>query len=305
MAPLVTNMLYNAVISVTDALGNSASNVLAFDTVSPALTFEVEDFDYNGGVSIGNPFPDAYANLSGIAGIDYSNSIVGQGSASYRPQGMETEAAGDKLRASYGGLTDYDAGFANVGNWGNYTRTFPAGSYNIYVRIASPNAAQSQVLRLSQVTGGLGTTTQTTASLGTFSYPNTGGWQSYIWMPLLATGGQPYVFQGGTTQTLRATDLKTGYNLNYYMLVATNAALNPPQSPVTLQLPAKAAISSDLTIAWPGSVKDTVTNLYWSPVLTQPTTWTRTTNAPVFTNGQWMVTLPIGTNGIGFYRLQQ
>jgi hypothetical protein len=29
------------------------------------------------------------------------------------------------------------------------------------------------------------------------------------------------------------------------------------------------------------------------------------TNAPVFSNGQWSVTLPIGTNPAGLYRLQQ
>jgi autotransporter-associated beta strand protein len=304
-APLVTNMLYNAVIKVTDADGNTASNVLSFSTVSPAMTFEAEDFDYNGGDYIANPVPDAYANLSGDAGIDYSNGISGQGSDSYRPQGLETEADGDQLRASYGGLPDYDVGFANTGNWGNYTRPFPAGSYNIYIRIASPNGAQSQVIGLSEVTSGWGTSSQTTTSLGTFSYQDTGSWQTYAWMPLLGSNGQPFVFQGGSTETLRATELKTGYNINYYMLVATNAQLIPPQGQVMLQVSGRPASNVlPLVFAWPGSISDTVTNLYWTPSLTPPITWTRMTNAPVFTNGQWTVTLPMGTNNAGFYRLQ-
>ena len=303
--PLVTNMLYNAVIQVADANGNKATNTLSFDTVSPALIFEAEDFDYNGGSYIASPSPDAYANLSGVAGIDYSNGIPGQGSASYRPQGLETEGDGDKLRASYGGAADYDIGFASVGNWGNYTRAFPAGNYTICVRVASPNLPGSQAIGLSQVTNGQGTLTQTTTSLGTFSVPNTGDWQSYTWIPLLGGGGQPAVFHGGSVETLRATQLKSGYNVNYYMLVSTNSQLVPPQSPVTLQVAAQQPLNaSSLGIAWPGNITDTATNLYWTPNLNSPMAWTRVTNAPFYTNGQWSVTLPEGTNGAGFYRLQ-
>lgn len=305
-APLVTNMLYDAVIRVTDADGNTASNLLSFDTVNPAMTFEAEDFDYNGGDYIGNPTPDAYAGLSGIGGIDYSNGVIGQGSATYRPQGLETETDGDQLRASYGGLPDYDVGFANVGNWGNYTRPFPAGSYYICSRLASPNAPQTQVIGLSRVTSGWGTSAQITTNMGTFSYQDTGSWQTYVWMPLLDSNGQPFVFQGGSTETLRATELKTGYNINYYMLVSTNSQLVPPQGQVTLQSSGRlSSNASSLTIVWPGNVTDTVTNLFSTPSLTSPVTWTLVTNSPAYTNGQWSITLPISTNGACYYRLQQ
>lgn len=60
-----------------------------------------------------------------------------------------------------------------------------------------------------------------------------------------------------------------------------------------------------MLIRWPGSIYDTVTNLYWTPDLTPPVKWTLVENAPTYTNGQWIVTLPIGTNTAGFYRLQQ
>jgi hypothetical protein len=304
-APLVPNMIYNAIIQVTDAHGNSATNLLSFDTVSPAMTFEAEDFDYNGGDYFGNPTPDAYTGLSGIGGIDYSNGITGQGSDTYRPQGLETEADGDKPRVSYGGLPDYDVGFANAGNWGNYTRPFPTGSYYICIRAASPNGVQTQAISLSQVMGGQGTSLQTTTNIGTFSYQDTGSWQTYVWMPLLGNNGQPFVFQGGSTETLRATELKTGYNINYYMLVSTNAQLTPPQGQPVLKLAAGSSSNSPfITIAWPGSINDTITNLYWTPDLTLPVTWNRMTNTPVFTNGQWTVILQMGTNSAGFYRLQ-
>lgn len=304
-APLVSNMVYNAVIQVTDANGNAATDTVSFDTVFPVMTFEAEDFDYNGGSYIANPLPDSYAGLSGIAGIDYSNGITGQGSASYRPQGLETETDGDKPRAAFNGLGDYDVGFANAGNWGNYTRQPPAGSYYICIRVASPNPAQTQAIGMSQVTGGRGTASQTNSNMGTFSIPATGSWQTYAWMPLLGGNGQPFVFQGGSTETLRATELKTGYNINYYMLVSTNSQLTQPESPAVLQLSEpQSSNSSNITIAWRGNITDTATNLYWTPNLRPPVIWTRLTNAPTFTNGQWTVPLPVGTNSAGFYRLQ-
>ena len=69
--------------------------------------------------------------LPDTADFDFSNGIPGQGSASYRPQGLETEGANDQPRQAYGtGLQDYDIGHANGGNWGNYTRSFPAGTFN-------------------------------------------------------------------------------------------------------------------------------------------------------------------------------
>ncbi|MGH7951525.1 MAG: glycosyl hydrolase family 28-related protein [Limisphaerales bacterium] len=303
--PLVTNMMYKAVIQVADANGNKATNSLTFDTINPAFTFEAEDFDYNGGRAFVNPQPGAYAGLTGVGGIDYSNGIPGQGSASYRPQGLETEGAGDQPRLAYTGYNDYDIGFANVGNWANYSRMFPSGSYNIYARVANPNLPGSQAIGLAQVTSGRGTTTQATSSMGTFSVPNTGDWQTYVWTPLLDGNGQPFVFQGGSVETFRATQLKSGYNVNYYMLVSTNSQLIPPQGPVLLQVTAHpTANGQSLTVAWPGSVTDTATNLYWTPNLTPPITWTMATNAPVYTNGQWIVTLPTGTNSSRFYQLQ-
>ena len=50
-------------------------------------------------------------------------------------------------------------------------------------------------------------------------------------MPLLSSNGKPFVFQGGSVETLRATQLKTGYNINYYLLVSTNSQLIPSQTP--------------------------------------------------------------------------
>jgi hypothetical protein len=223
-APLAANTIYSVVTIVTDASGNSATNMVPyFDTISPAYTFEAEDFDYTNGNYINNPQTNAYAGLSGVAGIDYSNSLIGTGSASYRPQGLETEGDSDIPRLAYSGvLQDYDVGYnyGGDGNWGNYTRLFPAGTYYVFMRSANGPTSDSE--SMYQVTAGRGTANQTLNLLGTFSAVNTGGWQTYAWVPLLNSSGGLATFIGGSVETLRVTTVNGGNNINCYMLVPTN-----------------------------------------------------------------------------------
>jgi hypothetical protein len=312
-APLVTNVLYKVVIKVTDVSGNSATNTGSFDTISPSYTFEAEDFDYNSGNYLNNPQTNAYAGLSGTSGIDYTNGALGQGNASYRPQGLETENAGDLPRVAYStGLPDYDVGFANSGNWGNYTRSFPAGTFNVYMRSASPNGPTTDSETMYQVTAGRGASSQTTSLLGTFSCPNTGGWQTYAWVPLLDTSGNLVKFTGGSVETLRVTTVNGNNNVNCYLLVATNLQFPLVTKGVTNSAPVVLRVSmlapnspiSGLALQWPGNSTDVPATVYFAPTLAEPLTWTPLTNTPVFANGEWSVTLPPGTNSAGFYRLQ-
>ena len=70
---------------------------------------------------------------------------------------------------------------------------------------------------LRKVTGGWGTPSQTTVSLGSFSIEDTGGWQSYRWVPLKDGSGQLASVRLGGTNTLRLTD--GGANVNFFTLV--------------------------------------------------------------------------------------
>jgi autotransporter-associated beta strand protein len=253
-APLAANALYTAVIQVADANGNQATNTVSFDTITPAYTFEAEDFDYSSGKYIDNPQVDEYAGLSGTAGIDYSNGIAGQGNDSYRPQGLETEGASDIPRLAYsGGLPDYDVGFANTGNWGNYSRTFPAGVYNIYMRAASPNAATTDSASIYLVTSGRGTASQTTERLGTFSVPNTGSWQTYAWVPLKTNASTFATFTGGALETLRARTDNGGYNVNFYMLLTTNIQAPWLVTPAPPTLVTATSGNAQVTLNWTAS----------------------------------------------------
>jgi hyaluronate lyase len=229
---LQPNMLYTIVVTVTDSNGNVATTTKSFDTFGPAdYTWEAEDFDYGGGNYIDNPQIDAYAGLSANVNVDTVQVNFG-GQDLYRPNGMDTEVNGDTLRPQYNGTghADYSIGYFSAGSWANYTRHYPAGKYNIYARLASGGTATT--CTLSQVTGGWGTTSQTTSLLGTFSIPLT-AWETYNYIPLEDSfGNLVTVSFNGSTNTLqleRPGSAGSDCNANFLMLVpifAVNAGLN-------------------------------------------------------------------------------
>ena len=228
--PLATNECYIAVLTLTDSYGTSTHSTFINNFPASYYTFEAEDFDYSSGQFIDNPQTDAYAGLAGVTNVDAYNSVV-QGGSAYRPldgSDLETEASGDLPRAQFTSpATDYDVGYNNggSGNWANYTRKYPAGVYDFYMRAANPNASQADAAGLYLVTGGVGTTSQTTARLGTFTVPGTTGWQIYTFAPLTdARGLRLQVTNSGAASTFRVTTDNGSYNVNFFMLAPVNTA---------------------------------------------------------------------------------
>jgi hypothetical protein len=167
-------------------------------------------------------------------------------------------------------LQDYDVGFNNSGNWGNYTRTFPAGNYNIYMRGADGIGAAGDSASLSWVTGGQTTTNQSTTKLGTFSVPSTGGWQTYTWVPLKDGGGNlVQIANTGSVETLRVTTDNGNYNANFYALIPV---YTPPSG---MELTASNSIENgNLSISFPTQpgygyqleYKTNLTDAVWIPL---------------------------------------
>jgi hypothetical protein len=300
-APLTTNVVYNVNISLTDANGSSSYST-SFGTFTPTnYTFEAEDFDYNSGLFFDNPQTNAYAGLAGTPGIDAINTQGGN--SNYRPGGTGTgvlgnEPCGDVKRAQYLGTgntnADYDVGWTSGGQFANYTRTFPAGAYNVYFRASSPNSAgQNDAVTLNQVTSGAGTSNQTTVALGRFNVPATGSWQTYAWTPLVDTAGNPVVItNSGKVSTLQMHEDNGGFNANFFMLVPvdttrpvisqlypdgtamfqrTNAlrftvSSSTPLTPSAVQLTVNGVVqnnfttggsATNMTVNWPYLVNDT------------------------------------------------
>jgi hypothetical protein len=232
-APLAGDTLYTAVITATDS-GGTASSTLTFDTINPDyFTFEAEDFDYGGGQFFDSlppgTFPelDAYLNLAATVNIDCNNHSGGGNS--YRPNPLETENEGDIPRYQYAssGLPDFDIGFNNGGDWGNYTRNYPAGVYNIYLRGSGGNGPKANACAIGLVTSGWGTTNQTTSQMGAFSVVGL-GWQTYTWCPAIDTDGNLVAWgAGGDQETLRFTVTGGNCNENFYLLVPAVPTVTP------------------------------------------------------------------------------
>ena len=221
---LVLNQPHTLSITAVDNSNRVVTAGASFDTFNPgSYTFEAEDFDYNGGHFFDNPQTGAYAGLDAIAGVDCNQVNAGQGNSAYRPNppNLETENCSDGPReATTPGLQDYDVGFNSSGNWGNYTRTFPAGVYHVYLRGADGIGAVSDSASLSVVTNGQGTASQTTMKLGTFAVPSTGGWQTYTWVPLKdGSGNLVQMTNSSAVKTLRVTTDDGNYNANFYILI--------------------------------------------------------------------------------------
>jgi hypothetical protein len=260
---LAPNTVYTAVITVTDSLGQVATTTVSFDTfAASSYTWEAEDFDYNGGQFFDNPQTNAYAGLSGVSNIDYYNPST-SGYYNYRPNGVATELCGDLVRPQYNntGNSDYDVSYTVAGEWWNYTRTYPAGQFNVYLRAARDTTGAAP-MGLQKVTSGWGTANQTTVVLGSFSVPDTGGWQTYAWVPLLdSSGNLAVVSLNGSTNTLRLTD--GGANLNFLTLVPASL-LNAVPNGANLKLSFNTQPGYNYTISY----KNKLTDASWTALTT-------------------------------------
>jgi beta-glucosidase len=268
---LQANAIYSYVIHVTNADGFVVSSTLsnAFDTFSQSnLTIEAEDFDFGNGRFIDNPVPTASPAANSyymeatpaVVGVDLTtpNNISGEQFA-YRNDSCGTQAASDVPRQKFvnAGVSDYNVGWWYTGAWLNYTRTFPTNNYYIYARLASDAGAYG--VTNSLVTGGVGTTSQTTRLLGTFSAVGS-GWQAWQWAPLLDVNGRPVVAALGGVETLKMT-ADNSLNANFYMFIPA-----PPAAKLTASLSHSSAVISIPTE--PGSnymlvYKNQFSDTYW------------------------------------------
>ena len=233
--PLTTNVTYSGLILANDANGVQGSLSVSFDTIVPTYTFEAEDWNYGGGQFIDNPAPDAFAGSAydGVAEIDFhrpSGGTLGQ----YGRVGLDSEDCSDIHRDTYITTTttnqDYDNGNTTGGDWANYTRSFPAGTYNIFVRVSRGNGGTvTDAGKISLVTSDITQPNQTVQDLGKHNTPSTGGWQNYTWMPIINSGGFPARFVAdGTPKTLRYTFDGAGDNINFIMLLPAVGGNPPP-----------------------------------------------------------------------------
>lgn len=251
-AGVLLNSAYTAVISVTDANGNSSSSSFKFDTYNPVFQVEAEDYDFSSGLYIDNPWPttgaaaNSYFGRLGVTSIDESvNGAVppyaGANPANYRdPDPTACTPVTDTARQQFldAGAPDYNVGHLGIFFWQNYTKTWPAGTFNVYARVASAAINPvTQHMGFDKVTSGWGTGNQFIEHIGGFTVPSSGGWSAYLYVPLMDQFGNYANVTVGGTNTFRATlgrslginypgdAVNGGININFYMLVAARTDL--------------------------------------------------------------------------------
>jgi hypothetical protein len=190
------------------------------------FVIEAEDFDFAGGqhLSVADQTPyfgGAYTNRDGIKGVDYDG--LSGGGAPYRPGDPEVGMVDspDRQRLGHIVTTNYKVGWNDAGDWYNYTRTFQAGAYNVYAQIASGGAAMSA--RFEEVTSGRGTPQQTLQKLGEFNAPASGGWDTFVPVPLKDDKGNLLALNLSGERTLRFTVQPGNLDFNYLLFVSASA----------------------------------------------------------------------------------
>lgn len=210
----------NPKASVTSGQGSPNPTVVLV-TATGVFNIEAEDFDYDNGQTMAEastmPYlGGAYANLTATFDVDYRNTDAVD-SASYRtfPAGQHannsSELGGQWAATRAGEWTmtaNYKIGWVGTGDWGNYTRTFPTPAKEYYVFAAQSydgvNAGQLAG-SLGLVTAGVGTTTQTVQSVGTFNAPGSGDWSRNNLVAMTDAAGNIKTLEIGGKHTVRWT----------------------------------------------------------------------------------------------------
>ncbi|MGA2685613.1 MAG: hypothetical protein ABSF51_11225 [Verrucomicrobiota bacterium] len=226
---LQPNAMHTAIINVTNSLGHGISITNQFDTFSQTnYMVEAEDFNYNGGqyVFSASYSPDCYASFVSVTNIDFHHTInAGEptdgSDFQYRQNGIPQQVAQDYLRTAYVNSfsSDYQLYWFGGGDWANYTRDYPLGTFNLYARSSGLGA---YTMNLGQVVSGAGTTNQVLQPLGQWSSVGA-NINTFAWVPLTDAGGVAPVTVNITGVATFQVSTPTGDCYpNYFMLVRTS-----------------------------------------------------------------------------------
>lgn len=222
---------------------NKASFVVSSALGTPGqFLIEAEDFNSTGldtqarATASSMPYlGGAYANLGATLGVDYNDNdardsqpyrgSLGNGSAGQNVNHDQQTDAGtpDVVRSDSWTMTaNYKIGWAGEGNWYNYTRTFPANTYQVWAAL-SHDPADGLRGRLEQVTSDPTQPNQTVVALGTFDAPTSGAWGTDNLVQMKDSGGNPAVVSLSGVQTVRFNANSGDYD--YLLFVPGTAPL--------------------------------------------------------------------------------
>ncbi|MEW6155795.1 MAG: hypothetical protein AB1813_00070 [Verrucomicrobiota bacterium] len=188
------------------------NKVMPFDLPANSFFVEAEDFDFDNGQSKVEADDlaytgGAYADLGAVRFVDFNNDD-GNDSNLYRigesPNVNMDSVLGNRWSADRPGpfgsfrqvTINHKIGWVGGGNWGNYSRTIPAGTYTAYAALSFDGVAPGQLnANLALVTAGAGTANQTLKSLGNFNARGSAGWGANDLVGLVGPDGSQGVFK--------------------------------------------------------------------------------------------------------------
>lgn len=248
------NQDYEVYFEIFDRAGQKSSGRIWFDTFAPTnRVIEVEDYNFAGGFldnpmfwPLGETNTMAYNGRAGVMGVDFGvvNPSAWKTNA-YRPANpIGMRISGDLLHLTYTDfqwgiprIPDLDLAVLRQGEWFNYTRHFPTGVCQVYLRQFVK--ADHVRARLEEVFGDRESMDQTARPAGAFIGSHTGG--IYRNVPLTdATGKNLLPMRMGGLATWRLvheSDDATGDSWfeNYLVLVpvADGVKLRPALTQAT------------------------------------------------------------------------
>lgn len=254
---LLPDTNYEATFRVVDADGVTNATTRYFDTFqSSRYVIEAEDYNFGSGQFIDNPAPAGYRGQVGVAEVDFHDSRVTGDNFPYRsddPVGTKVtlDFARQKFSAAGGAASDifdYDIGEMAAGDSVNYTRTFPAGSYEVYLRESLFNVLHGEAL-LELVTSDPTQPNQTTTVLGSFLGFNSGS--KFRNVPLTdALGQSKVVVKLSGKQTLRLRQVTPepddGDIFQNYLIFIPSEAVGKQRAAVSSVTPAAGSVLESL-----------------------------------------------------------
>ena len=173
---------------------------------TPSFFIEAEDFDNNGvAPAVTSVMPYRGGALAGQAAVNNKDYTRGNDGSSplYRigedPQ-APMDRSGDRDRGVGEVNVNFKMGWIGNDQWYQYTRTFPAGDYNVYAAL-SHGDGQASATRMK---GSFATVASGAPTVvGSFDYPATGGWGNNALVPMRNADGSLASVKLGGQQTVR------------------------------------------------------------------------------------------------------
>ena len=286
---LTPNVNYVATFQATNSLGLTASVGLLFDTfLSSDFAIECEDYNFtvtdqstytNVAQYINNPTlqpdgfndPTAYNTRVGFPEVDfhdnrgtvYDPAGIFDANHTFRYDYPYNAHSVDFTRAAYvtAGVPESDVIDINNGDWMNYTRTFPSGTFNVFLR-EDVYKLQNALVTLERVSNPAATAPQTTAVLGSFTGLPT-GLGLYENVTLNDGTGNPMILRLGGLDTLQLNERVTGNaSLNSGFLAQNYLVFVPVADPGTLRpvISMVSPLANTLLTSAAGTVTATIAN---------------------------------------------